>query len=135
MTLTFALLKTTNGILFVHHLALYTFPALSLYFLETPMTPAPLVCVRTRSDHGPYFAPTKGNYQCSRLKDIIFHTRLAMEDGEDCIGVFHGDECKGVWYKEWEAVADGEGGMERSKEWYTFYRASEKNYALLSGQF
>jgi hypothetical protein len=25
--------------------------------------------------------------------------------------------------------------MERSKEWYTFYRASEKNYALLSGQF
>jgi hypothetical protein len=25
--------------------------------------------------------------------------------------------------------------MERSKEWYTFYRASEKNYALLVGQF
>jgi hypothetical protein len=25
--------------------------------------------------------------------------------------------------------------MERSKEWYTFYRASEKNHALLSGQF
>jgi hypothetical protein len=25
--------------------------------------------------------------------------------------------------------------MERSGEWYAFYRASEKNHALLSGQF
>jgi hypothetical protein len=99
------------------------------------MTSTSLVYVRIRSDHGPYFDPTKDKYQCSRLKDIVFHVRRAMEDNEDCIGVFHGDECKGVWYKEWEAVADGEGGMERSKEWYTFYRASEKNYALLVGQF
>jgi hypothetical protein len=63
-----------------------------------------------------------------------------MEDGEGCIGIFHGDECKGVWCKEWEAEPDGEGGMERSKSWYafswySFYRASEKNHALLSGQF
>lgn len=94
-----------------------------------------LAYVRTRTDHGPYFDPTKGKYQCSSLKDVIFHTRLAMEDGEDCIGVFHGDECKGIWCKEWDAEPDGEGGMERSKEWYTFYRASEKNHALLLGQF
>ena len=100
-----------------------------------PMTSAPLVYVRTRSDHGPYFSPTKGKYQCSTLRDVIFHTRLAMEDGEDCIGVFHGEECKGIWCKEWDAEPDGEGGMERSKEWYAFYRASEKNYALLVGQF
>jgi hypothetical protein len=120
MILIFVLLKTIN---FSH------FP---LLFFE--MT-KPLAYVRTRSDHGPYFDPTKGKYQCSRLKDIVFHVRRAMEDNEDCIGVFHGEECKGVWYKEWEAVADGEGGMERSKEWYTFYRASEKNYALLVGQF
>jgi len=95
----------------------------------------PLVYVRIRSDHGPYFDPTKGKYQCSRLKDIVFHVRLAMEDGEDCIGVFHGEECKGIWRKEWDAEPDGEGGMERSGEWYAFYRASEKNHALLSGQF
>jgi hypothetical protein len=25
--------------------------------------------------------------------------------------------------------------MERSNEWYAFYRASEKNHALLVGQF
>jgi hypothetical protein len=113
------------------------------------MTALAYVC--TRTDHGPYFDPTKGKYQCSTLKDIIFHTRLAMEDGEDCIGIFHGDECKGIWRKEWEAEPDGEGGMERSEEWeaepdgeggmerseewYAFYRASEKNHALLSGQF
>ena len=95
----------------------------------------PLACVRTRTDHGPYFDPTKGKYQCSTLRDVIFHTRLAMEDGEDCIGVFHGEECKGIWRKEWDAEPDGEGGMERSEEWYAFYRASEKNHALLSGQF
>jgi len=94
----------------------------------------PLVYVRTRSDRGP-FDPTKGKYQCSTLRDVIFHTRLAMEDGEDCIGVFHGEECKGIWCKEWEAEPDGEGGMERSESWYAFYRASERNHALLSGQF
>ena len=99
------------------------------------MTSTPLVYVRTRSDHGPYFSPTKGKYQCSTLRDVIFHTRLAMEDGEDCIGVFHGEECKGIWRKQWEAEPDGEGGMERSESWYAFFRSSERNDALLLGQF
>jgi len=92
------------------------------------MTSAPLVYVRTRSDHGPYFSPAKGKYQCSTLRDVIFHTRRAMEDGEDCIGVFHGEECKGIWRKQWEAEPDDE-------EWYTFFRSSERNDALLAGQF
>ena len=122
MILTSALLKTID-----------TFSS-SFPIVLLEMT-APLVYVRTRTDHGPYFSPTRDKYQCSRLKDIIFHTRLAMEDGEDCIGVFHGEECKGVWRKEWEAEPDGEGGMQRTEEWYTFYRSSERNNALLAGQF
>ena len=122
MILTSALLKTID-----------TFSS-SFPIVLLEMT-ALLVYVRTRTDHGPYFDPTKGKYQCSTLKDVIFHTRLAMEDGEDCIGVFHGEECKGVWRKQWEAEPDGEGGMERSESWYAFYRSSERNDALLLGQF
>jgi hypothetical protein len=65
--------------------------------------------VRTFSDNGPYFPPTVMQYQASSLKDVLFHTRLAMEDKEHCIAVFHDDLCVGVWEDDSEPEPDGEG--------------------------
>jgi len=65
--------------------------------------------VRTFSGNGPYFPPSVGNYQASRLRDVIFHIRLAMADGDDFIGLFHGDVCVGIFSDEAEPEADGEG--------------------------
>ena len=65
--------------------------------------------VRTFSDNGPYFPPTVMQYQASCLKDVLFHTRLAMEDNEHCIAVFHDDFCVGVWEDDSEPEPDGEG--------------------------
>jgi hypothetical protein len=65
--------------------------------------------VRTLTSNGPYFPPSVGNYQASRLRDVIFHVRLAMADGDDFIGLFHGDACVGIFSDEAEPEADGEG--------------------------
>ena len=55
------------------------------------------------SSNGPYFPPTQGCYQASSLKEILFHTRLCMEDGDYQIGIFNGEgECKGMWVDEGE---------------------------------
>lgn len=65
--------------------------------------------VRTYSDNGPYFPPTIMKYQAASVKDVLFHTRLAMEDGEQYIAVFHDDRCMGVWENDSEPEPHGDG--------------------------
>ena len=81
-----------------------------------------ITTVKIHTDCGPYFPPTRGSYQCTKLQETIFHIRQAMEDHEDYIGLFHGDKCKGVWVNEWEGEPDGEGGMQRGPSAYVLYR-------------
>jgi hypothetical protein len=78
--------------------------------------------VRTFSDNGPYFAPTVMQYQASSLKDVLFHTRLAMEDNEHCIAVFHDDHCVGLWEDDSEPEPDGEGGWDMPRGNYLLRR-------------
>ena len=49
-------------------------------------------------------------YSASSLKELVFHTRLAMEDGEDIVAIYHGDQCIGLWEDDSEPEPDGEGG-------------------------
>ena len=52
--------------------------------------------VRTYQDNGPYWPPTIMKYQAARLKDMLFHIRLAMKDREQLISVWYADRCVGV---------------------------------------
>lgn len=82
-----------------------------------------MITVRTYSDNGPYFAPTQGIYQANSLKELLFHTRLCMEDGDYQIGIFNDDgECKGFWVDEAEPIDDGEGCMVLGPKCYVLYR-------------
>ena len=65
--------------------------------------------VRTYKDNGPYFGVTVMSYQVARLKDILFHTRIAMDDGDDTIAVFHDDCCVGMWDRALEGHVDSAG--------------------------
>lgn len=79
------------------------------------------------SSNGPYFPATQGCYQASSLKEILFHTRLCMEDGDYQIGIFNGEgECKGMWVDEGAPeYIDGEWGyIERA---YKLYRPGTMN--------
>ena len=59
--------------------------------------------VRTYQDNGPYWPPTIMKYQAARLKDMLFHIRLAMKDGEQLISVWYDDRCVGVWESDGNA--------------------------------
>lgn len=75
------------------------------------------------SENGPYWPATQGCYQAARLKELIFHVRLCMEDNDYQIGIFDDNgECKGMWLEEAEPEPDGEGGMIQGKPCYTLYR-------------
>ena len=71
---------------------------------------------------GPYFSPSKGRYQAARLRDLIFHVRQCMEDDDDYIGIFNGNECLGIWSREHDVQSDGEGGLEAAGKWYELHR-------------
>lgn len=91
------------------------------------------------SENGPYWPVTQGRYQAARLKDLIFHVRLCMEDNDYQIGIFDEDgECKGMWLEESEPEPDGEGGMIQGKPCYTLYRPgsmSERMWRLHLSKF
>ena len=76
------------------------------------------VTVRTWSNGGPYYADSFYKYEASSLKDLISHVRMAMEDHEQYIGIFHDDECIGLWEDETEPEPDGEGGWDWLKGYY-----------------
>jgi hypothetical protein len=93
-----------------------------------------MITVRTFTDSSPYFNPFRGSYQAARLKDILFHCRLAMSDGEDIIGIFHDDHCIGIWQNEPDVDSDGEGGWDRGPNAYVQYRpdgSSPKLFKIL----
>ena len=93
-----------------------------------------MITVRTSTDNGPYFDASHGSYQAASLKDILFHCRLAMDDGEDIIGIFHDDACIGLWQNEPDVDSDGEGGMMRCANAYVQYRpdgSSPKLFKIL----
>lgn len=82
--------------------------------------------VANYNSNGPYFGPTQGLFQAARLKEIIFHVRLCMEDGDYQIAVFDDDgECKGMWVDESEPEPDGEGDWTLPKPAYRLYRPGE----------
>lgn len=85
-----------------------------------------MITVRTFSDNGPYFPPTVMKYQANCLKDVLFHTRLAMEDGEDTIAVYHDDHCVGLWQNDAEPEPDGEGGWLMPSPCYVLLREENK---------
>ena len=76
-----------------------------------------MTTVRSYSSNGPYFPATQGVYQAASLKDILFHTRLCMEDNDYLIGVFDDNgKCKGIW-------EDTEEVMEKPN--YVLYRPGD----------
>lgn len=86
-----------------------------------------LTTVRTYQDNGPYFPPTKGCYQAASLKELLFHVRQAMEDGEDIVAVFGPDgSCKGLWDHELEGHYDSAGDAIVDHESYTLLRPTTK---------
>ena len=89
-----------------------------------------MITIRTSTDHGQYFDTSHGSYQAARLKDILFHCRLAMDDGEDIIGIFHDDTCIGLWQNEPDVDSDGEGGMMRCANAYVQYRPEGRSPKL-----
>ena len=90
-----------------------------------------MITVRNYSDNGPYFPPTQGIYQASSLRELIFHTRLCMEDGDYQIGIFSDDgECKGMWVDEAEAISDGEGGLVQEPLCYVLYRPGDMSRGM-----
>jgi hypothetical protein len=82
------------------------------------------VTVRSWSDAGPYYAPLTGKYQASSLKELISLVRCSMEENEQCIGIFHDNECKGFWEDESEPEPDGEGGWAWPHVCYVLRRPS-----------
>jgi hypothetical protein len=90
-----------------------------------------LCTIRTFSSNGPYFPPTQGVYQASSLREMIFHIRQSMEDGEYQIGLFDADgECKGMWVDEAEPEPDGEGGWHNAKPFYVLHRPGTMSKAM-----
>ena len=83
------------------------------------------------NDNGPYFSATQGQYQAARLKELLMHVRVCMEDADQAIGVFDDDsECIGMWLDEAEPVDDGEGGMVLGKPCYQLYRPGDLSAGL-----
>jgi len=95
---------------------------------------ASMTCtVHTYKDNGPYFPPTIMKYQAARLRDLLSHCRIAMEDGEDTIAVFHNDHCTGLWRNEPDAEPDADGEWHRGPNCYVFHRPGGPNAGLFNG--
>jgi hypothetical protein len=101
----------------------------SSFLKDHSLAIASMTCtVRTYQDNGPYFPATKGCYQARSLKDLLFHTRLAMEDREDVIGLFDADgACKGIWQLAVEGHVDSVGDSIVDHEAYELLRPSTKS--------
>jgi hypothetical protein len=86
-----------------------------------------ITTIKTFQDNGPYFSATRGSYQAASLHQLIFHVRLAMEDGEDIIGIFGSDgACKGIWQRELEGHVDSAGDSIIDHEGYELLRPSTR---------
>lgn len=91
-----------------------------------------MITIRTYSENAPYWEPTIMAYQAASLKDVLFHTRLAMEDGEDYIAAFNEDgTCYGLWEGDSEPVFDQEMGWFVPRKVYLLRRPG----GPMAGQF
>ncbi len=82
-----------------------------------------MATIRSYDSNGPYFPPTQGVYQANSLKDVLFHIRQCIDDGEYQIGLFDdAGKCKGIWQDEGESEPDGEGGWTYAPKAYVLYR-------------
>jgi len=95
--------------------------------MKTTMRPKARATVCTFQDNGPYFSATKGCYQATSLKELLFHTRLAMEDREDTIAIFDAEgSCKGLWKLSTEGHVDSAGDSIVDHEGYELMRPDTK---------
>ena len=95
------------------------------------IAPFPMLTIRTFQDNGPYFPPSKGRYQAARLRDLLFHVRLAMEDREDTIAIFDQEgSCKGIWRRDLEGHVDSAGDSIVDHEGYELMRSDTKEQWL-----
>jgi hypothetical protein len=86
-----------------------------------------MITIRTFQDNGPYFSATKGCYQATSLKGLLFHARLAMEDREDTIAIFDAEgSCKGLWRLSTEGHVDSAGDSIVDHEGYELMRPGTK---------
>ena len=86
-----------------------------------------MITIRTYTGNGPYFDPTVMKYQAASLKEVLFHVRMAMEDGEDTIGAFNEDNvCYGIWENDAEPEPDGEGDWLMAGPMYVLRRPGGK---------
>jgi hypothetical protein len=106
----------------------------SSFIKDHSLAIASMTCtVHTYKDNGPYFPPTIMKYQAARLRDLLFHCRIGMEDSEDTIAVFHDDRCTGLWRNEPDAEPDGDGEWHRGPNCYVFHRPGGPNAGLFNG--
>lgn len=82
--------------------------------------------VRTYQGNDLYFLASVGSYQARCLRDVIFHIRLAMADGDDLIGLFHDDTCVGIFSDEAEPDVDSEGNWTLGSPSYVLRRPWDK---------
>ena len=86
-----------------------------------------MLTIFTYQSNGPYFPPTKGKYQAARLRDLLRHVRLSMEDREDVIAIFDQQgSCKGIWAREVEGHVDSAGDSIVDHEGYELMRPKTK---------
>ena len=82
-----------------------------------------ITTIKTFQDNGPYFSATKGSYQAASLHQLIFHVRLAMDDGEHIIGIYDSaGACKGIWQLDIEGHVDSAGDAIVDHEAYELLR-------------
>ena len=86
-----------------------------------------MLTIFTYQDNGPYFPPTKGKFQAARLRDLLRHVRLSMEDREDVIAIFdQRGSCKGIWRRDLEGHVDSAGDAIIDHEGYELMRPNTK---------
>jgi hypothetical protein len=111
----------------------------SSFIKDHSLAIASMICtVHTYKDNGPYFPPTIMKYQAARLRDLLSHCRIAMEDGEDTIAVFDAEgSCRGLWQRELEGHVDSAGDTIVDHEGYELRRPggrSPKTFAMAVAQ-
>lgn len=94
-----------------------------------------MTTIATYKHNGPYFPPTIMRYQSASLRELLWHVRMAMADGEGVIAVVDAQgRCKGLWENDAEPEPDGEGGWGWPAPAYRLLREG-KDFHRLAAMF
>lgn len=94
-----------------------------------------MTTIATYKANGPYFPPTIMRYKAASLRELLWHVRMAMADGEDIIAVVDAQgRCKGLWENDAEPEPDGEGGWGWTAPVYRLLREG-KDFDKLAALF